>query len=152
MPTHLADPVERVRYAHIEAAAAKRDIQLQSGAQLAEWVELTPPFILKLGTKLMRYVMRRMQTGGMMIVYNVRGPTSTLYTTSGPIENLVSVGHVKVVVALNITVWSYVDKLNFGLYTDVDAFPDLGEVADHIDRAFAELVDAAKEHRVENER
>jgi diacylglycerol O-acyltransferase / wax synthase len=151
MPTHLADPVERAHYAHTEAAAAKRDIQLQSGAQLAEWVELTPPFMLKLGTKLMRYVMRQMHTGGMMIVSNVRGPTSTLYTTDGPIENLVSVGHVKVVVALNVTVWSYVDKLNFGLYTDGDAFPDLDEMADHIDRAFEELVDTAKEQPVEKQ-
>ena len=152
MPTHLADPVERVRYAHTEAAAAKRDIELRKDAQLAEWVELTPPFLLKAGTRLMRYAMRRMKTGGMMIVSNVRGPTSTLYTTHGPIENLVSVGHVKVVVALNVTVWSYVDKLNFGLYTDGEAFPDLGEVADHIDGAFAELVEVAKEHRAENER
>jgi diacylglycerol O-acyltransferase len=151
MPTHLADPVERLRYAHIEAAAAKRDIELQKGAQLAEWVDLTPPFLLKLGTKLMRYAMRRMRTGGMMIVSNVRGPTSTLYTSNGPIENLVSVGHVKVVVALNITVWSYVDKLNFGLYTDGEAFPELGDVADHIDEAFAELHEAARQYRAENE-
>jgi hypothetical protein len=45
--------------------------------------------------------------------------------------------------AINITVWSYVEKLNFGLYT-YDAFPDLTRVADHLEQAVAELADAAQ--------
>jgi len=143
IPTHLADPLERLRYAQTEALEAKRDIELRSGAQMAEWIELTPPFIIKPLYRLMRYAIRRKPPGGALIVSNVRGPASTLYTLHGPVENIISVGNIMVAVALNITVWSYVDNLNFGLYTDEQAFPDISEVAEHIDRAFAELADAA---------
>lgn len=148
LPTQLADPVERLRFAHIEAAEVKRDVALHAGAQFVDWIELAPPVVVKAGSWLMRRVVGFIRPPGTIILSNVRGPSSPLYTTHGPVENLISVGHVKNAASINITVWSYVEKLNFGMYT-YSAFPNIREVADGLEAAFAELLDAAQRYRSE---
>jgi hypothetical protein len=78
-----------------------------------------------------------------VVVSNVRGPAEPLAAAGGSVENLVSVGHVKWVSGLNVTVWSYTGQLNLGLYAAADAFPDLGRVASHLGDSFEELAKAA---------
>jgi hypothetical protein len=61
----------------------------------------------------------------------------------GPIETLISVGHMKYMAGLNLTVWSYGDQLNVGLYTDAEVAPDLWRVSGCVNEAFEELCKAA---------
>ncbi len=76
-------------------------------------------------------------------VSNVPGPRQTLYTLGGPVENIISVGHMKYAAGLNMTVWSYSDQLNFGLYTCGETCTDLWRVADSVNESFEELRKAA---------
>jgi hypothetical protein len=75
----------------------------------------------------------------------VPGPAERLHTLGGPIENFVSVGHMKYSAGLNVTVWSYADRLNFGLYACANAVPDLWRISRYIDDSFEELREAALE-------
>jgi hypothetical protein len=45
--------------------------------------------------------------------------------------------------ALNVTAFSYVDTLFFGLIAARSAIPDLPELTAYLDEAFVELADAA---------
>ena len=73
----------------------------------------------------------------------VPGPAGRLYAPGGPVENLISVGHVKYIAGLNVTVWSYDGRLNFGLYACARSVPDLPRLADMIAASFEELRKAA---------
>ena len=67
------------------------------------------------------------------------GPREALHTRGGPVENFVSVGHMKYSAGLNSTVWSYAGNLNFGFYACPQAVPELGALSDAVAESFEEL-------------
>jgi hypothetical protein len=144
LPTHLEDPIERLYAAHETAADAKRDIVRRAGAQAEQWIEILPPFLVKRVGMVMRMIIRATQASGGVVISNVAGPRQPLYTESGMVENFISVGHMKFVAGLNVTVWSYGDNLNFGFYGCGRAIPDLWRVAHYVEGSFSELVVAAE--------
>jgi len=144
LPTQVVDPIARVREVQAVTSRWKREVALREGAHLEEWFEHLPPFLVKLYPRAVRRLIRFKPELPMgVVVSNVRGPTELLHAGGGPLENLVSVGHVVIGAVLNVTVWSYVDKLNFGLYTCGERVPDLWKIADAIPAAFDELYEAA---------
>jgi diacylglycerol O-acyltransferase / wax synthase len=149
LPTHLADPVARLRAAAAATRDAKQRIARMRGTCLEDWMRFGPPSLTKLVGRGMRALVRlRPDLPGGVVVSSVKGPETPLCAPGGPIETLVSVGHVKYTAGLNVTVWSYADQLNFGLFACARAVPDLDHVAVRIAEAFAELRGAAgREHR-----
>jgi diacylglycerol O-acyltransferase / wax synthase len=77
-----------------------------------------------------------------VIVSSVPGPRQPLYWTEGHLHQLYSVGPLVETVGLNVTAWSYVDRLNVGLLSCPDHLPDLEQVADGIRIALGELLQA----------
>ena len=143
-PTHIEDPVERLRAAARIAAEAKRDVAVHRGTNLEDWLRWLPPSVPKLLSRMARLVVRvRPELPGGVCVSNVRGPESLLHTIGGPVENFVSVGHMKFMAGLNMTVWSYAGNLNVGLYGCAEAVPDLWRFAEFAVEAFEELSKAA---------
>jgi hypothetical protein len=143
-PTHIEDPVERLRAVATIAAEAKRDVAVHRGANLEDWLRWLPPSAPKLLSGLARLVVRlRPELPGGVCVSSVRGPESLLHTVGGPVENFVSVGHMKFMAGLNMTVWSYAGNLNVGLYACAEAVPDLWRFAEFAVEAFEELNEAA---------
>ncbi len=144
LPTHIADPVVRLRAVSEIVREAKEDLQRRRGANLEDWLRWLPPYAAKGVGRLARaFVRMRPEFPGGISVTSVAGPAGTLYAPGGPVENLISVGHVKFVASLNVTVWSYDGKLNFGLYACPTAVPDLPRLADMIAASFEELRKAA---------
>lgn len=144
LPTHLENPVARLRAASEAASRAKRDLALRRGADTEDWMRWLPPSVPKLFGRVMRAVVRlrpRMTPG--VTVSNVRGPEKVLHAPGGPVENLISVGHVKYAKSLNVTVWSYAGQLNFGLYSCAEAIPDLPRLSGFVAESFEELLEAA---------
>lgn len=145
LPTDVEDPAERVRRSHEACFAVKREAALSRGAQFEDWYALLPPFLVKLlgaveRATLMRFGLRPSN----VIVSNVRGPEEPLEGELGRISNFVSVGHLKSILGLNITVWSYADHLNFALYACPAAVPDIEAVGRHLQDSFRELHEAAR--------
>jgi WS/DGAT/MGAT family acyltransferase len=144
LPTHLADPAERLRAAARENARVKAAFAAQRGGMIEDWQNALSPLFTKSYAAFARAAARlRPRLSGGVVVSNVRGPAEPLAAAGGSVENLVSVGHVKWVSGLNVTVWSYTGQLNLGLYAAADAFPDLGRVASHLGDSFEELAKAA---------
>ncbi len=143
--TDIEDPIERL-HATIEGTrAVKHDLAISKGARPEEWLELYPPFFLKLVNKLGAGVIK---AGGPavhnLIVSNVPGPGEQLYHNRTPIENFVSVGPPIEGVGLNITVWSYLQNLNYSFLACRDLIPDLWHLAEQVRDSFDELKQAAE--------
>jgi len=64
-----------------------------------------------------------------LIVSNVPGPDEPLYVSGARLVGIWSMGPILENIGLNITVWSYLDQLNFGLVACPDAVPDLRRLA-----------------------
>ena len=144
LPTQLADPIERLRATAQLAAEAKHDLALRRGANLEDWLRWLPPFGVKWLSRSARVLARlRPELPGGVAVSNVPGPAKLLHTAGGPVERFISVGHMKYVAGLNMTVWSYAGQLNVGLYACAEAMRDLWRFADFVNESFEELRKAA---------
>jgi WS/DGAT/MGAT family acyltransferase len=144
LPTHIADPIDRLRAISDIVKEAKQDLDRRRGANVEDWLRWLPPYASKgIGRLARAFVRMRPEFPGGITVTSVPGPAGRLYAPGGPVENLISVGHVKYIAGLNVTVWSYDGKLNFGLYACPRAVPDLPRLADMIATSFEELRKAA---------
>jgi len=146
LPTDVADPVERLAAAHRSAAASKAEFADTWGARLENWLELWPPAMIRAVGGLITLVKKR---GGPssenLIISNVPGPRSPLYVGDTRVESFLSVGPLSQGVGLNVTVWSYVDQLNFALIACREAVPDLWAVTDGLRDELDHLVKVAEQ-------
>jgi diacylglycerol O-acyltransferase len=153
LPTHIEDPIARLRAARRENTRVKAAFAARRGGSFEDWENALPPFFTKACAAAVRLLARvRPRLSGGVVVSNVRGPDQPLAVGEGSVENLVSVGHVKWVSGLNVTAWSYAGKLNLGLYAGADQFPDLGRIAALLGESFEELAKAASHERARLEK
>jgi diacylglycerol O-acyltransferase len=144
--TDIADPVERLRAIHDVTQAAK-EVQNALGAEmLVEWSEVTPPRIFSAWMRLYSRLKLadRHRPPINLVISNVPGPRQPLHIAGGRLLDIYSMGPILEGIGLNITVWSYVDRLGFGLVACRETMPDLWDLADHLHDALAELRKAAQ--------
>ena len=79
---------------------------------------------------------------GNTLVSNVPGPSRTLYLKDAELTEYYPVSALPPGLHLNITLFSYGGKLNFGLVATEDSLPELHRLSRHIEDAFTELEDA----------
>jgi WS/DGAT/MGAT family acyltransferase len=133
LPTNIADPLERLAAASAATAAAKADHAAIPPTLLADATALAPPVLAGIGWQVAVRVgfMRRVNPWNLFIS-NVPGPPVPVYY-GGPLVTgyypLSAIAHGQ---GLNITLFSYVDKLCFGLVADRSLVPDLDRIADHL--------------------
>jgi hypothetical protein len=139
LPTHLADPLERLREAHVQSASVKARVAGRP-VQVVDWVNLVPPILMRPVLRLLRVPA---QIAGGVIVSNVKGPTEKRYIGKMGIENFISCGHLKDAAGINVTVWSYDKKLNFAVYGCSRTLPDPELLTRWIQSSFDELRAAA---------
>ena len=84
------------------------------------------------------------QVPGNVSVSNVPGPRERLVREGAELESLLSVGPLMEGTGLNITVWSYMDQLNFSIISCKKLVPDPQRIAAGIDSAFVELQSLAR--------
>jgi diacylglycerol O-acyltransferase len=72
-------------------------------------------------------------------VSNVPGPREPASIGGARLSDMFSVGPLADGIGLNVTVWSYVDKLNFSLLACTDLLPDVEVLASYFPDALAEL-------------
>jgi hypothetical protein len=78
-----------------------------------------------------------------VIISNVPGPPVPIYIASALQVASYPVSVILEGVGLNITVFSYQDRVDFGLIADRELIPDLDHMIDSLNSALAELLDAA---------
>ena len=137
--------MQRVLRIHDVTAVAK-EINLALGPDLyREWTDYAPPRPL---SGLMRLYSRlhladRHVPAVNVIVSSVAGPRRPLRWAGGRLRHLFSVGPLIEGTAVNVTAWSYVDRLDVGVLTCPEHVATPREIADGLADALDELLAAA---------
>nr|WHV03856.1 putative wax ester synthase/acyl-CoA:diacylglycerol acyltransferase [uncultured bacterium] len=146
LATDLDDPVDRVRAIHEGTRQAKEQHQAIGADTLSNWAEFMAPAVLGRAARL--YSRTRMADRHRPLfnvtISNVPGPPFDLYSGGARMEAMYPLGPIMDGGAINITVMSYKDNLDFGIYACPDLVDDPFVIADGIEAALADLSRAAK--------
>jgi diacylglycerol O-acyltransferase len=147
LATDVPDPVERLRRISEVTAAARKMQELLGLDMLEQWVQFTPPTLM---SGFMRAYSRLNVADHHpppfnVVVSNVPGPREELWVAGARLLDLYSVGPILEGIGLNITVWSYLDRLNFSALSCPDVLDDLRGVVERLRPALDELAEAAEE-------
>lgn len=142
LATDIADPAERLRVISTTAKHAKAMNQ-HLGTSLAEWSQFTPPApVAAFMRAYSRHRGARFHAAPFSaIVSNVPGPRERLKVGGAHLADVFSVGPLVEGIGLNVTVWSYVDRMNFSLLACPDLLPDVEVLASYFPAALTELLD-----------
>jgi WS/DGAT/MGAT family acyltransferase len=145
LPTHLEDPIERLRVIHDGTKGAKEEHKALGATMLQNWAEHATPNVFAAAARLytgMRLADRHRPVAN-MVVSNVPGPDFPLYLGGSQMLGMFPLGPVMDGMGLNITIMSYMGVLYWGLASDARAVPRLWDVAAAIPHALTELMEAA---------
>ena len=140
--THIADP--RRRLAHVKAATAAMKATMGSLKSVlpTDFPSLGIPWLIEAATALYgrARVADRIPQVANLVISNVPGPPVPLYMAGARMLGNYPTSIVVHGMALNITVQSYDQSLDFGLMADSAAMPDVQDLAAAIRIAFDDLL------------
>lgn len=146
LPVQLEDPVEQLRAIRRSAGSAKV-VQAASGPEMiGDAVDLMPPPLFRLGARLMSATRLAdlVPPTHNLIISNVKGSPVPLYIAGARLVGLYPFGPILEGTALNISVISNLDELDFGLITCPDLVSDPDALRDDIFDAIGRLSEAAE--------
>jgi diacylglycerol O-acyltransferase / wax synthase len=134
LPTDEPDPVERVRRVHDAMASSKDIFGALPAERMTDFAEFPPPAVFARAMRLSaRLHLGSRLVPGNVVISNVPGPRQALYAARGArLEHYFPVSVITEGQGLNMTVQSYLDRLDFGLLCDPDLVPDLDVMLDAI--------------------
>jgi len=139
--TDIADPVERLAAIVRSSSQAKQLAGTFRDAVPQDFAFVGAPILLQL--VMLVYgrsgLADRLPMPMNVTISNVPGPPMPLYCAGAKVTALHPVSIAAHGAALNITVQSYMDALNFGLTADRRAVPDAGRLGDYLVEAADEL-------------
>ncbi|MEZ5171227.1 MAG: wax ester/triacylglycerol synthase family O-acyltransferase [Acidimicrobiia bacterium] len=140
--TDIVDPVERLGAIHDVTAEAKVVQNILGATMMQEWVEYTPPgpFTWFMKRYSARDVADRHHPPINLVVSNVPGPPDPLFIEGADLREIYSIGPILEGIGLNITVWSYAQRMYVSAMSCADTMPDLHDVTDAIPRALDDLL------------
>ena len=149
LATDVDDPVERLATIAQSTRVAKEQEQLHRGRVLGDLAQISAPALVSrvaravAGTKMFD----RVRPPFNVMVSSVKGPDFSLFCAGSRVSALYPVGPIAEGVGLNVTIFSYLDQLHFGLLACRKLLPELDNLAIAIDDALGELVGCALDAR-----
>jgi diacylglycerol O-acyltransferase / wax synthase len=147
LATDLDDPHDRLHLISRTTTASKAVQQTLGPRMLIDWVQFAPPAPL---SGLMRLYSRTRAASHHpaalnLVVSNVPGPRDHVTIGGTRLDDLFSVGPILEGTGLNITAWSYVDRMNFSLLGCPTLIDDLPSLASKLGPALIELLAMEKD-------
>ena len=133
--THLADPKARLDIIHRSVQNAKDRFSRMSPSEIMAYSALVYSIS---GANLMTGIAPKLQAFN-VIISNVPGPRETMYWNGAELDGFYPVSIVLNGMALNMTLTSYVDKLEFGLIACRKALPSMQRLLTYLEDALDEL-------------
>ncbi len=133
---------ERLQAIKEAAQAAIDHVRHQDGRRFDNYLDFMPGTAIRMindwTTKRQK---KKQRPYANVVISNVPGPRETLYALDGrlELEELLSAGNLMDQGNINITVWSYVDKLAFSFLFRKDALPRPERLVDHLRDVVHEL-------------
>jgi diacylglycerol O-acyltransferase / wax synthase len=142
LPTHIDDPLERVRLISKSTAIAKENNELVGPELIGQLVTYLPPIA---ATSAFGLLARRQAQNRLfnIPISNVAGPRERGRFAGAVVSEIYSAGPLVAACGVNITVWSYVDQLNISVIADDRTLVDLHEMTDAMVHALGEIRTAA---------
>ncbi len=139
--THIADPAKRLSHVLAATAAMKANMGAMKSLMPTDFPTLGVPWLMQgLGALYAKArVADRLPAIANVTISNVPGPTVPLYMAGARMLTNYPTSIVVHGVALNITVQTYSESLDFGLMACGEAMPEVAELARHVQAAFDEF-------------
>lgn len=145
LATDINDPTDRLRAIHRHTCAAKEMSAALRVHPVGSIGQTAPPWVLAAAMRLayeshlLSYVPGMMNT----IVSNVPGPTFPLYLAGARLTGIFSASVILEGMGVNMTIFSFGDRVDFGIHVDPDLVPKPWDLAAAISDALFELMAAA---------
>ena len=140
--THVSDSRKRLAHVMAATAAMKSSIGSMKSILPTDFPSLGVPWLIEAATALYgkAKVAERIPQVANVVISNVPGPPVPLYMAGARMLSNHPTSIVVHGLALNITVQSYNQQLDFGLMADAAAMPDVRELAEAIRIAFDDVM------------
>ena len=145
LASDVDNPVLRLDAISESARVAKEQEKLHRGRFLGDLAQIALP---ALATRLARAMagtrlFDKVRPPFNVTVSSVRGPDFSLFCAGSRVADMYPVGPIAEGIGVNVTVFSYLDRVQFGLLACRRLLPELGDVASYLDDALGELVGCA---------
>lgn len=137
--THLNDAAERLHYIHEDVKASKERYANMSPEEILNYTAL---LLAPAGFNLLTGLAPKWQTFN-VVISNVPGPKEPSYWNGARLEGMYPVSIAMDRIALNMTLTSYCDQVEFGLIGCRRTLPSLQRMLDYLEEGLAELESAA---------
>lgn len=147
LPTHIADPVERLESITAANSIAKEHHKTISAAILQDWAQFAAPTTFGLAVRAYSSLglAEHHPVVHNLVISNVPGPPVPLYFLGAEVLGLYPLGPVFHGAGMNITVLSNNGHLDIGIIACLEQVPHPFQLADEIPAAVAELLAVARE-------
>jgi diacylglycerol O-acyltransferase len=146
LATNEPDPLRRLQITHERLRAAKERHQAVPADILANANHLIPPSLFARASALTASFAAsgRLSPPYNVIISNVPGSPVPVYAAGAQQIASYPVSVIHDGVGLNITVFSYQDRVDFGLVADRELIPDLNRMTESLAEALADLSDSVR--------
>ena len=146
LATDIDDPLERVQAIYESTQLGKELTEAVRARTIQSIGEVAPPLLLGLASRAAwaSNISSRIPVTQNVVVSNVPGPPFPIYMCGARVSGIYAASVLLFFAGLNVTVLSYMDRLDFGFTTDPDLVDDPWDIADGIPVALAELMEAAE--------
>ncbi|MCE5289463.1 MAG: wax ester/triacylglycerol synthase family O-acyltransferase [Nocardiaceae bacterium] len=144
LPVDLADPVARLHAVQKRLDAHKAISEFEAGQTLTTIAERWPAAPVGWSTRL---ATRFPQRTIVAITTNVPGPRQPRKVMGRRVLDILPFAPLGLRLRISIALFSYADRLTFGVDADCDTLPDVGEIATSIEAEISLLTAAASRRR-----
>lgn len=137
--THICDPANRLRVVQASVKDAKKRFAQMSSEEILNFTALS---MAPTGLNLLTGLAPRWRAFN-VIISNVPGPREPLYWNGARLEGMYPVSIVLDRIALNMTLTSYRDQIEFGLIACRRTVPSMQRLLDYLEQSIRDLETAA---------